>query len=367
MIYREFGKTGKTVSAVGFGAMRFKREEYEKGDFSTSAKIVQHAHKKGVTYFDTAPDYCDGQSENILGEAFKQMERSSFYVSTKCGLHNATTADKARAMVEQSLTRMGLDYIDFYSMWCIKTPEEYREVLKKGGIYEGALKAQQEGLIKHVCFTTHLSGEEIADVAHDDLFEAVTLGYNAINFAYRQKGIDACYDAGLGIVTMNPLGGGIIPQYPDYFSFLQRGDDSLVVSALKFILSQNKATVVLPGMSSIQEVDENVLAAENLQSSSQNMLDEMATHLNTELNTLCTTCAYCDMCPEGIPIPRLLDSYNMYILTNGDKDALFSRIKNHWEIDPQWAAACTACGQCETLCTQKLPIIARLATIAEYL
>lgn len=361
MVYREFGKTGKKVSVVGFGGMRFKKEEYSKGP-----EIVLRAHQLGINYFDTAPTYCDEKSEEIFGEAFKELDRDSFYVSTKCGLWNADSADGARKFIDQSLRRMNLDKIDFYNMWSIKTLDEYHQYLKKGGVLEGALQAQSEGLIDSICFSTHLSGKEIAQIANDAIFDGVTLGYNAINFAYRQEGIDACHKAGLGIVVMNPLGGGIIPSYADYFSFLQKGEDSLVVSALKFILNQNKATLVIPGFSSIKEVEEAVKAADNLQLASEDLLEKMATHLSTELNTLCTTCAYCDSCPEEIPIPQLLESYNSYILHNEDPKPMFQRMENHWGVDPSLASLCTACGQCETLCTQKLPIIERLATIAHH-
>jgi len=365
MLYRPFGNTGKKVSIVGMGGMRFRKQDYAGGDYTRAVEVVHRAHQLGVNYFDTAPGYCDDTSEKIYGAAFKTMKRDTFHVSTKCGLWNATTADGARRMIDQSLERMGLDMIEFYNMWSIKTLDDYHQYMKKGGVYEGALKAKSEGLIQHICFTTHLGGEDIAKIAKDGFFEGVTLGYNAINFAYRQKGIDACHEANLGIVTMNPLGGGIIPEHPDYFSFLKLGDDSLAVSALKFILSQGKATLAIPGFSTVEQVEENVRAAENLEPATEDYLDEMASHLTTELNSLCTTCAYCDSCPQEIPIPQLLDSYNMYILSGGNDAEVLDRLRNHWGIPADLAAKCTACGQCEALCTQKLPIIERLAHIAD--
>ena len=364
MIYREFGRTGKRVSVIGMGGMRFRKEDYADGDYHKAIEVIHRAHELGVNYFDTAPGYCDDTSENIFGEAFKTLPRDSFFVSTKCGLWNARTADEGRRMIDQSLERLGVEKIDFYNMWSVKTLEEYREYLKKGGVFEGARKAKDEGLIEHLCFTTHLRGEQIAQIANDGIFEGVTLGYNAINFAYRQKGIDACHEAGLGIVTMNPLGGGIIPAHPEYFSFLKHGDETLVVSALKFILSQNKATLAIPGFSTVAEVEESVKAAERIDAATVGLLEQMAEHLTQELDSLCTTCAYCDSCPEDIPIPMLLDSYNMHILSEGDDKQMFQRMKNHWGVDPKLATMCTACGQCERLCTQKLPIIERLAYIA---
>jgi predicted aldo/keto reductase-like oxidoreductase len=164
---------------------------------------------------------------------------------------------------------------------------------------------------------------------------------------------------------MNPLGGGIIPAHPDYFSFLKKEDRSLAVSALQFILSQNKATLALVGFSTIEEVQENTQAAEHLEPTTPDYLEQMAHYLTTELNTLCTTCGYCDSCPVEIPIPQLMDSYNMYILSNGDASKVLNRMENHWGVTAEQAAACVACGQCESLCTQKLPIIERLAHIAQ--
>lgn len=364
MIYRPYGRTGKLVSVIGMGGMRFHKEDYANGDYSKAIAIVLRAHELGVNYFDTAPDYCDNVGESIYGEAFPRLDRSSFYVSTKCGLWNARNSSEARKMIDQSLKRMHIEKIDFYSMWSVKTLEQYDEYLKKDGVYEGALAAQKEGLIDHICFTTHLSGEDIAKVAFDGVYEGVTLGYNAINFAYRQKGIDACHAAGLGITVMNPLGGGIIPAHPEYFSFLKKEGDSLAVSALKFILSQNKATLAIPGFTSIAEVQEDVQAADHLEPATPQYMEEIASHLSSDLNTLCTGCSYCDSCPQEIPIPKLLESYNMYILSKGDATQITKRIKGHWGIDGSLAANCTGCGQCESLCTQKLPIIERLKQIA---
>lgn len=105
--------------------------------------------------------------------------------------------------MEKSLTKMGLQKIDFFHIWAIKTMEDYAAYMKKGGIYEGILKAKEEGLVDHICFSTHLNGDDIAKVAQEGVFEGVTLGYNAVNFAYRRKGVEACAKAGMGITTMN--------------------------------------------------------------------------------------------------------------------------------------------------------------------
>ncbi len=363
MIYNQYGKTGMKVSAIGFGGMRFDTKEG--GNIEKNAGLLHYAFEKGITYFDTAPGYCDDYSEKIFGAAFATMKRDSFVVSTKCGLWNARTADEMRARLEQSLKTLGVDYIDIYNMWCIKDMDDYKEYMKKGGVYEGMMKAQEEGLFRHLCITTHAGSKDIADIAKTGLFEGVTLGYNAINFAYRQEGVNACIAQNMGVVTMNPLGGGIIPQNPDHFSFIRLNEaDSIVVAALKFIISQPGMSVALVGFNNKREIDEAVLATENLYAMSDQYIKEQSEYLQKNLNALCTTCGYCNECPVDVPIPQLMDSYNYYILWN-NKNSIANHMKWHWGMDFSEAAKCIECGKCETLCTQKLPIVERLQFIKE--
>jgi uncharacterized protein len=362
MIYKDYGKTGKKVSAIGFGGMRFRKEDYE-NSFEEAAKVAIRANELGVNYFDTAPFYCDDKSEEIMGTAFKYMP-NPFYVSTKSSYSSEGTADAVRARIDKSLKRLGMEKINFFHMWCILNLEQYRKVMAPGGPYEGALKAKEEGLIEHITFSTHCNGEEIETIVNEGYFEGVTLGYNATNFAFRQRGIKAAFNKGLGVVTMNPLGGGVIPQNPDFYSFLKEDSkDSLVQAALKFNASHKEITITLPGMGTIAEVEENLRAGENFGIMTEEKLVRIASLLNSSLDTLCTGCQYCKGCPKNIDIPKFMDSYNMYVL-KGKTEEIKGRLKGHWGMDFKGAAECISCGKCEKLCTQHLPIIERLNFIA---
>lgn len=364
MLYKEYGKTGKMVSAIGCGGMRFNEEEYRSGDLTKCAEVVKAAYDAGINYFDTAPGYNHDKSEDIFGLAFQEMKGKPFYVSTKCGLWTAKDGDDARRLLEKSLTRLGVPKINFYHLWCMKTMDDYRAFMRRGGIYEGIKKAQEEGLVEHITFSTHMNSADIRTVVETGLFEGVTLGYNAVNFAFRQGGVDAAYENGLGVVVMNPLGGGMIPGNPDYFSFLRQGEDSLTVSALKFITSQPQTTVALCGFTTVEQVAESVKAAENLYRVDEAFRAELAKKLSSDLNTMCTTCGYCDECPAGIPIPKFMESYNYFILSGGKDKSVLDRLDAHWDLTNGQAASCVRCGKCESLCTQKLPIMERLAAIA---
>jgi len=365
MQYRPLGQTGKEISVIGFGGMRFKRKDYEK-DHQLCADILLRAHELGINYFDTAPDYCGGHSEQIIGLAMRQIRGKRPYVSTKCGFEQATTAQEAYAEVKRARDVLSVDKIDFYYMWCIRTMDEYRRMTAPGGIYDGLVRAQQDGLIEHICTSVHVDSKEIGTIAADGRSEVITLGYNALNFAYRGEGLQTCKQAGVGVVVMNPLAGGLIPRQAEQFRFLKNlPEESIVQAALRFVLGNEAVSAALPGLGSIAELEECVSAVERAYAVTEEMRTRIAGHLRQELNTLCTSCAYCEPCPAGVPIVKLLDGYNQHLL--GMKPAhLSSYLDDFWDVFPEDAALCTQCGLCEPLCTQRLPIIERLREITTW-
>lgn len=356
MWYKTFGKTGISLSTIGFGGMRFSRPERT----DEMADIVRHAHGCGINYFDTAPYYCDDKSEEILGCAFAAMRRESFYCSTKCA---SASGDGLRRSLERSLRRLRVSSIDFFHIWCLLRPEHLEE-RRAGGAIAAALKAKEEGLIQHIVVSTHLSGAEIVPVLETGWFEGVTLGYSALNFPFRQEGIAAAARRNLGVVTMNPLGGGMIPQNAERLAFLKGPQDRDVVqAALRFNLSEPAVSCVLVGFSSREEVDQAVAAVENFTPYSADHIERIKGKISASFDGFCTGCGYCLPCPADIPIPQLMDAYNQKILGR-DEDAIRDRLKWHWDLKPEQAGACTQCGECDDRCTQHLPVSKRLEYIS---
>jgi uncharacterized protein len=353
---KPYGKTGKEVSVVSFGGMRFENPK----DIDASAETVLYAHSKGINYFDTAPYYCDDKSEEIVGHAIKQMPRDSFYVSTKCG---EAEGDKLRASLERSLKRLNVDCIDFFHIWCLLFPNQLPERIAKGAV-PALLKAKEEGLVKHVVVSTHLPGEEIAKVLDTGHFEGMTIGYNALNFPFRAKGLEAAAKHNVGVVTMNPLGGGLIPRNAQRFSFLKGPQDADVVqAALRFNISQPAITSALVGFANRKEVDQAVAAVENFKAYPAEHIERVKSHIAASFEGFCTGCGYCLPCPADVEIPKLMDAYNSRIL-EGKDEAITNRLKWHWGIGADTAAKCLQCGECEGACTQHLPIRERLDAIA---
>lgn len=360
MIYKPYGITGLKVSNIGFGGMRFRDQE----NVEQCTSLVKAAYDAGINYFDTAVGY--GKSEELMGSAFREMKKTRaerpFYVSSK-----TTAADESsvRRDLETSLNRLGLDYLDFYHVWCILSPDAWKTRREKG-VLRAFEKMKAEGLVHNISVSTHMTGNDIGAMLADYPFAGVLMGYSAMNHAYREAGVAAAAARRMGVVVMNPLGGGIIPGNPEKFAFVKtRPDETVVEGALRFLLNDPRITVVLVGLSDQQQLSEAIRAVDGFQSISDEQLAAMRDRVSAVFNEMCTGCGYCDKCPEGIPIPKLMDAYNHYLLSGKPQD-LVNRLNWQWGIstsDAFWKH-CVECGQCEEACTQHLSIIQRLKEIS---
>jgi predicted aldo/keto reductase-like oxidoreductase len=357
MWYKPFGKTGKEISVVGFGGMRFEKPS----DLDTSAETVLHAYAKGINYFDTAPGYCDSKSEEIIGTAVTHMKPGTFYVSTKS---NKSDGGALRKDLEQSLRRLKVEKLDFFHIWWVLSLDAWRQRVA-GGAVEAAFKAKEEGLIDHVMLSSHMPSDELKQTLTEAPFEGVTLGYCAINFPFREEAVNYAGENGLGVVTMNPLGGGTIPQNPERFEFLKGPQDrSVVEAAIRFNVSNPHITAALVGFGNKAHVDEAAEAVRDFRPYAPAHVEAIRSKVMTSFNGLCTGCGYCLPCPAGVAIPKMMDAYNQRMLSNGGgTDAVMGRLKWHWGLEAQAANACTQCGLCEQRCTQRLAIRERLSDI----
>lgn len=353
MFCKTYGKTGLKISAVSFGAMRFANAQ----DIDANAEVVLHAYRKGINYFDTAPFYCDDHSEDIVGVAVRQMKPGTFYVSTKCG---SASGSELRESLERSLKRLHVEKIDFFHIWCIIQPEQWAQ-RKSGGAVAEAIKARQEGLIGHLAVSSHMTGGQIGEIIKEGLFEGVTLGYSAINFPYRQAALDIAGAAGLGVVAMNPLAGGLIAWNADRFRFLRAADDAdTVAAAIRFVVSQPSITSALVGFTTKAHVDQAVAGMENFTPHTAGHVQAVRQRIESSFDGLCTGCGYCLPCPQGVEIPKLMDAYNHKLLGG---DSLADRLRWQWHLKPAAAGMCNQCGACQAKCTQQLPIMERLEEI----
>ena len=352
MIYREYGDTGEKVSILGFGGMRFENPS----DIDGSAEILLHALNSGITYFDTAPGYCGDKSEDIFGTAVKEMKKldKNFYISTKSSQPDGS---ELRRQLENSLKRLNVDQIDFYNCWYVLTMEDW-EGRKKGGAVEAILQAEKEGLIKYPVFSTHLPGSDIRKVIEENYFKGVTLGYSAINFPFREEGILAAGENNMGVVVMNPLGGGTITQNPDSFDFIRvRQSQNILDGALHFLMNNKNISVMLTGFRNKNDIDTAVASVDSFKPYTNVEVNKIKKHIENDFNNLCTTCMYCNVCPVDIPVWKFVETANgLYCDADG---SLNDRLKYHWGTNISGLDSCTECRLCEDACTQHLPILER--------
>ena len=359
MIYRNYGQTGKKVSLLGFGGMRFGNVD----DHDECVRMMLAAAEGGVNYFDTAPGYFETRSETVFGKGLAELRRRNlpYYTATKTF---KTTESELRREIEAQLARMDIPAIDFYHIWCITSLDNWR-ARKKDGILQAFRKLKDEGLIRHICVSSHLIKDEIRELLMEGVFEGVLFGYSAYNFQTRAEAFDAIRAQKLGAVVMNPLGGGIIPQHPELFKFLQRPGEGTVAAALRFLWDHPEISVTLAGFQTLAQVQETLAAMEGYTPRSAAELEAVKAGAGASFEGICTGCAYCDDCPQDIPIPMFMDAYNQKLLNSKPgEDAIADRLEWHWQLDRSIAGTCVACGRCEAACTQHLNIIERLREIA---
>jgi len=362
MLYRYFGSTGIEVSALGFGGMRFAAPK----KIEEMAEVVFHAYRQGITYFDTAPYYCEDKSETIVGTAVKEMKKAGrpFYLSTKCASDSPAAV---RQQCERSLQRLQVDTIDFYHVWCLVDPQEFPKRKARGAIDEFR-KLKEEGLVRHLCVSTHLEYDQTAQMLEqaDGLFAGMLIGISVLNYDLRAAGIREAARRGLAVVTMNTLAGGLLTAHPGHFRFLLgEHTPSLVDAALQFNLSLPEVTTALIGFRNRRDVDTAIEAMDRIRLLDQEEIGEISNKMVQHNKDFCTRCGYCRECPQGIPVVRLMDTYNVRLLA--DRKTSQEHLKWHWGITDLQATlnSCTACRQCEQACTQHLPILERFEQLQQ--
>ena len=367
MIYKEYGSTGIKVSAIGFGGMRFDMTQ----DEAKHIDLIRYGFEKGINYFDTAPGYNEDKSEIWFGKALSALPREKVVISTKLMPEHIKTKAEALDKIKRSCDRLQTDHIDIFHAWNFRTMEQYTDCIRPDGLYEAMQEAKAQGMIRHLAFSTHLTGNKAAEVAESGRFEGVLLGLNILNFPYRISAVLAAKKRGMGVAAMNTLYGGLIGKYEDKFSFIASDGESPVMAALRFNAGLEVLDVALNGFTTFEHIN---MACEAADTASKVTLEDLPAYeklIGSGVEGFCTGCGYCKDCPKNISVPVLMQFYNLKLLENADEATMNEKFWSHriWGILPEnksSASACIKCRHCEKSCTQHLPIIQRLQEIAKW-
>ena len=363
------------ISKLGFGCMRLPLLDPTD---QTSIDIEQFKHmvdaflKGGNTYFDTAHVYHEGASETALRQALvERYPRDAYTVATKCLAWALPDKETAQSNLATSLERLGLDYVDFYLLHNVggKRTSKFDEY----DMWNFAAQKKAEGVIKHLGFSMHDGADALDELltAHPDM-DFVQLQVNYLDWddpvVESRRCMEVAAAHGVPVVIMEPARGGRLASLPERAATVLKNADpdaSLASWAYRFCYNLPNVVTVLSGMSTLEQVEENVAehtAQTSFSPTEQEALDQAIAALKAVPTVPCTNCRYCvKECPQGVVIPEIMSLLNLDLMIE-DRD--FVKGLYSWQAAPGRASTCIACGACEAMCPQKIAIIDELEKAA---
>ena len=364
MIYKQF--QDRKLSALGFGCMRLPTVDGNDGNINETeaARLIARAMEGGVNYYDTAWGYHAGNSETVMGRILKEYPRDSFFLADKFPGYDLANMDKVEEIFDQQLEKCQVDYFDFYLFHnvCEMNIDAYLD--PKFHIYDSLMARKKAGQIKHLGFSAHGNLDTmkrfLEAYGKDMEFCQIQLNWLDWDFQDAKAKVELLDSWGIPVWVMEPLRGGKLAKLPDeYAARLRelRPDEGVPAWAFRFLQSFPSVTVTLSGMSTMEQVEDNLrtfseekpLSAQELQA-----LLAIADSMTGRTSVPCTACRYCTThCPQGLDIPMLLELYNEHTFTGG---GFIAPMRVAQLSDEKKPSACVGCRSCETVCPQRIKI-----------
>ncbi len=357
---RKLQKLGIETSLLGFGCMRFPVTPEGKIDEAKAEEMLQKGIAQGVNYIDTAYPYHNGESEPFVGKVLKKYDRNSFFLATKLPVWMVHSIEDVDRIFEEQLKRLQTDHIDFYLMHAMGR-ERFNEMVKIGCVKRlEELKA--EGRIKYLGFSFHDSYEAFEEILNyrDWDFCQIKLNYIYTEEQAGIKGYELAASKEIPVIVMEPVKGGSLASFSEDImeKFHSVNENASAASfALRYVGSLPGVKVVLSGMSTMEQVEDNLNTFRDfkpLSKKEQEVIEEVVELLHSRVQNGCTGCRYCMPCPAKVDIPGNFRAWNTYHMYQN-----YNMVKYSWENEigeEHQAKNCIKCGKCEQACPQKLSI-----------
>ena len=365
MKYRKFGKLDWQVSVLGFGVMRLPLIDNNQAQINEpeAMKMIHYAIDNGLNYIDTGYFYHGGQSEVFVGKALKGGYQAKVKVATKMPCFAVKSADDFDRFFDEQLKRLDMPKIDFYLLHGLGAASWHR--LRDLGIINWAEKKMAHGYFDNFAFSFHdeyPAFKEIIDSYDNWAFAQVQYNYMDVNRQAGIQGVKYANAKNLGVVVMEPLRGGVLAKKPPesvakVWEATQQM--SLAEWGLQWLWDQPEISVVLSGMSTMEQVQENMAAAERSEVGKFNQADlnlfERVREAYKNLYPIpCTGCRYCMPCPNDVAIPSIFEIYNdgvAYNVANWGRGRYIDSL-----LDGRRGDSCVQCNICVDACPQKIDI-----------
>lgn len=357
---RKIKTLGIETSLLGFGCMRFPTLENGEIDEELAEKMLDKAYASGVTYFDTAWPYHNGKSEAFLGKVMKKYDRSTFTLATKLPCWIIKESDDIEKTFNKQLENLQTDHVDFYLLHALNG-ERFDEMVKLGAIeiLEGLKK---EGKIRFLGFSFHDKYENFEKILTYRKWDFCQIQYNYYDTdeGPGTRGYELAEKLDVPLVIMEPVRGGelanLAPEVAEgYHAYAP--DKSTASWALRWVASKSQIMTVLSGMSTYEQVEDNLKTFGDfkpLSTEEEKIVSTTVETIRARVRNKCTGCRYCIPCPAGVLIPRIFHTWNNYGMF-GNKGS----VKWVWntQLKPEERPEnCLQCGACEEKCPQHISI-----------
>ena len=358
------------MKKLGFGLMRLpliNDNDPSSIDFDKVFEMVDIFMKNGFNYFDTAHTYLKGNSEKAFRKALvDRYPRDSYIIADKLPIFNLTNSSQMQDIFDEQLERCGVDYFDYYMLHNVSTNhmKKFTDIDSFGFVR----KKKREGKVKHIGISCHDSPEFLDRILNEHPeIEFVQLQINYLDWTDNNIRARDCYEVAckhdLPVIIMEPLKGGTLVDVPstvkDMFNNYDE-HDSVVSWAIRFNLSLDNVFMMLSGMKSVEDINENISIVDNfkpIDEVEKSILNKAVDIINDTIEIKCTSCNYCiEVCPQNINIPKYFDLYNKQKLLNHENS--YSMYYNNYVSDSNHASPdkCIKCKQCMEVCPQNINI-----------